>query len=61
VFLPAAFLLLGLAGCTSSPKSDQSAAGGPMASSILSNAKDAQLRKRVEADHFPTAAQAGIQ
>jgi hypothetical protein len=50
-----------LAGCASPSNSGQSAAGGSLTSAIFPNAKDAELRRKVEADHFPTAAQAGIQ
>jgi len=59
--LLAAGLLLPLAGCASPSNSGQSAAGGSLTSAIFPNAKDAELRRKVEADHFPTAAQAGIQ
>jgi hypothetical protein len=60
--LLAAGMLLPLVGCASPSNSGQPAGGGrSLTSAILPNAKDAELRKKVEADHFPTAAQAGIQ
>ena len=60
--LLAAGMLLPCAGCASPSNPGQPAAGVTgLTSGGWPNGKDADLRKRVEANHFPTAAQAGIQ
>ena len=61
--LLAAGVFLSTSGCGSGPSGLRSpvAAVRELPDKIIPGQKDASLRKKVEADHFPTAQEAGIQ